>query len=165
MPLNDELFSQLEKLNTYDVNQLLNEDSIKDVPDGTIQINSINNDQFSYKLQVNDQRFAFYHRSNGITRSEIYNNGLKKFSPIINVINGMLSVADLFNRAYFTRIFDDVFVASGVQIMPFSSNDGDNIQRIINVAGSTFYPLAISLLMPLFMYTIVLEKEVKFQIK
>ena len=32
MPLNDELFSQLEKLNTYDVNQLLNEDSIKDVP-------------------------------------------------------------------------------------------------------------------------------------
>ena len=98
MPLNDELFSELEKLNTYDVNQLLNEDSIKDVPDGTIQINSINNDQFSYKLQVNDQRFAFYHRSNGITRSEIYNNGLKKFSPIIN---GMLSIADLFNRAYF----------------------------------------------------------------
>jgi len=44
--------------------------------------------------------------------------------------------------------------------MPFSSNDGENIQRIINVAGSTFYPLAVSLLMPMFMYTIVLEKEV-----
>lgn len=123
-------------------------------------INKASPEQFSYRLQVNDQKFSFYHRSNGVTRTEIWNDGLKKYSPIINVINGMLSIADLFNRAYFKRLFNDTFVASGVQIMPFSSNDGENIQRIINVAGSTFYPLAISLLMPLFMYTIVLEKEV-----
>jgi len=44
--------------------------------------------------------------------------------------------------------------------MPLTNNNDDYIQRIINVTGSTFYPLAISLLMPLFMYTIVLEKEV-----
>ena len=159
-PLNDELYSQLENLNSYDINTLFDEDSIKNVPDGTILINKINNKEFSYKLQVNDQKFFFYHRSNGVTRSEIYNQNKKGYVPILNVINGMLSIADLFNRDYFTRIFDDVFVASGVQIMPFSSNVGENVQRIINVAGSTFYPLAMSLLMPLFMYTIVLEKEV-----
>ena len=67
---------------------------------------------------------------------------------------------DLGNKTDIKKMFNDTFVASGVQIMPFSSNDGENVQRIINVAGSTFYPLAISLLMPLFMYTIVLEKEV-----
>lgn len=109
---------------------------------------------------MNDQRFSFYHRSNGITRTEVLNFNQNKYFPIINVINGMLSVTDLFNRAYFKRLFNDTFVASGVQVMPFSSNDGENVQRIINVAGSTFYPLAVSLLMPMFMYTIVLEKEV-----
>ena len=45
--------------------------------------------------------------------------------------------------------------------MPFTQDNNDNIQRIINLAGSTFYPMAVSLLMPLFMYTIVLEKESK----
>ena len=40
--------------------------------------------------------------------------------------------------------------------MPIKLDDNEeNIQRIINLAGSTFYPMAISLLMPLFMYSIV----------
>jgi hypothetical protein len=158
--LNEDLFKELEQLNNYDVNQLLEEEAIKNVPDGTILINKASTEVFSYKLQINDQRFSFYHRSNGVTRSEIWNEGQQKYSPYINVINGMLSIADLFNRAYFKAHFNDTFIASGIQIMPFSSNDGENVQRIINIAGSTFYPLAISLLMPLFMYTIVLEKEV-----
>ncbi len=76
-------------------------------------------------------------------------------------MNGILSAADLFNNAYFRKLFPDVFVMSGVQLMPFSKKDDkEYVQRIINITGSTFYPLAISLLMPLFMYTIVLEKEV-----
>lgn len=158
--LNEYLYKELELLNDYDVNQLLAEDTVGNIPDGTILINKASQESFSYKLQVNDQRFTFYHRPNGVTRTELWNDQLKKYSPYLNIINGMLSVADLFNRAYFKKIFNDTFVVSGVQIMPFSTNDGENVQRIINVAGSTFYPLAISLLMPLFMYTIVLEKEV-----
>ena len=147
-------------MNNFDVNQLANEDTIANVPDGTILINKANNLEFSYKLQINDQRFPSYHRGNGVTKTELFNENQKKYTPFVSVINGMLSIADLFNRAYFNNFFDDVFVASGIQIMPFTTSDGENIQRIINVAGSTFYPLAISLLMPLFMYTIVLEKEV-----
>jgi len=71
-----------------------------------------------------------------------------------------MSSADLINKAFFRSIFPDIFVVGGVQVMPLTNNNDDYIQRIINVTGSTFYPLAISLLMPLFMYTIVLEKEV-----
>jgi len=73
----------------------------------------------------------------------------------------MLWAVDLLNKSYIRRFFDDVFIISGVQIMPFKQDDSDNIQRIINLAGSTFYPMAVSLLMPLFLYTIVLEKESK----
>jgi len=76
------------------------------------------------------------------------------------VINGALWVTDLFNKAYFRHRFPDVFLVAGVQLMPIDANPSEYIDRIINVTGSTFYPLAISLLMPLFMYTIVLEKEV-----
>lgn len=69
--------------------------------------------------------------------------------------------ADLVNKAYIRNFFPNEFTVGGVQLMPLTNNDDDYIQRIINVTGSTFYPLAISLLMPLFMYTIVLEKEAK----
>ena len=72
----------------------------------------------------------------------------------------MLSTADLFNRAYFRQLFPKVFVMSGIQMMPFQRDSSEFVQRLINVTGATFYPLAISLLLPLFMYTIVLEKEV-----
>jgi ABC-type multidrug transport system fused ATPase/permease subunit len=44
--------------------------------------------------------------------------------------------------------------------MPLKIDDNEeNIQRLINIAGATFYPLALTLLMPLFMYNIVIEKE------
>jgi hypothetical protein len=82
-------------------------------------------------------------------------------NKIISGINGILSVADLFNRAYIRHFFDNVLIMFGLQFMPYQSNDSANIQRLINVIGATFYPIAISLLMPLFMYTIILEKEEK----
>jgi len=74
----------------------------------------------------------------------------------------MLWDTDLFNKAYIKKLFPKVKLISGVQLMPIKLDDNEeNIQRIINLAGSTFYPMAISLLMPLFMYSIVIEKERK----
>ena len=72
----------------------------------------------------------------------------------------MLWGTDLFNKAYIKKLFPKVKLISGVQLMPIKLDDNEeNIQRIINLSGSTFYPMAISLLMPLFMYSIVIEKE------
>ena len=102
-----------------------------------------------------------YHRSNGITKLSIFNPNKNDYNSVVNVINGMLWAVDLINKSYIRKFFDDVFIVSGVQIMPYKQDDNDNIQRIINLAGSTFYPMAVSLLMPLFLYTIVLEKESK----
>lgn len=102
-----------------------------------------------------------YHRSNGITKLSIFNPNKNDYNSVVNVINGILWAVDLINKSYIRKFFDDVFIVSGVQIMPYKQDDSDNIQRIINLAGSTFYPMAVSLLMPLFLYTIVLEKESK----
>jgi hypothetical protein len=161
--MQDDLYNRLENLNQFEFDQILNETNISSLPDGAIEINEINNSKFSYTLQVNDNRLPPYHRGNGITKLLVFNQNINGYSPVMNVPNGMISAADLFNRAYFKNFFEDVVVISGVQIMPYKQDDtgGENIQRIINLAGSTFYPMAVSLLMPLFMYTIVLEKESK----
>ena len=66
----------------------------------------------------------------------------------------------LFNKAYINKLFPNVTIVSGLQLMPISLDDNEeNIQRILNVAGIIFYPMSVSLLMPLFMYNIVIEKE------
>ena len=139
----------------------MNESNLSPIPDGAIEINKINSKEFSYTISINDNRFPFYHRTNGITKLSIYNPSKNDFNGVTNVINGMLWAVDLFNKSYIRKFFDDVFIVSGVQIMPYKQDVNDNIQRIINVAGATFYPMAVSLLMPLFLYTIVLEKEGK----
>ncbi len=45
--------------------------------------------------------------------------------------------------------------------MPIVGEDKGFILRIISVTGASLYPLALSLLLPIFMYVIVLEKEEK----
>lgn len=155
------MFKSLEELNTLDFNTLKqNENSIKNIPDGAIEIYNLNDTYFSYKLQVNDQKLRSYHRSNGVTKTLVYNPSRNSYSEVMNVINGALIICDLINSAYFRHFFSQDLLISGIQIFPLSSTEGENVQRVINISGSTFYPLAISLMMPLFMYTIILEKDV-----
>jgi hypothetical protein len=161
LSLNERLFNLSDEINQFDFNKLKNESNISILPDGAFMINKVNSNEFSYTVSINDNKLPQYHRSNGITKLSIYNPDAGKYNSVINVVNGILWAVDLINKSYIRKFFDDVFIVSGVQIMPFKQNDSDNIQRIINVAGATFYPMAVSLLMPLFLYNIVLEKESK----
>ena len=45
--------------------------------------------------------------------------------------------------------------------MPLLGQESSFIMTLINLAGSGLYPLSLSLLLPVFMYAIVLEKEEK----
>jgi hypothetical protein len=58
-------------------------------------------------------------------------------------------------------INDKVWIVSGVQYMPMVNEDRSFIIKIISVTGASLYPLALSLMLPIFMYVIVLEKEEK----
>ena len=72
----------------------------------------------------------------------------------------MLWAMGLLNKAYINKLFPDTNIISGLQLMPIALDDNEaNIQKIINVVGTIFYPLSVSLLMPLFIYNIVIEKE------
>lgn len=45
--------------------------------------------------------------------------------------------------------------------MPLVGEDKAFIMRIISITGATLFPMALGLLLPIFMYVIVLEKEEK----
>jgi hypothetical protein len=131
------------------------------LPDGAIKVEEINERNFTYRASVNDNRFPAYHRSNAVTMIDIWNPAIGGYTSILFVPNGMLWTVDLFNKAYFKHFFNNTEIITGVQMMPVEFDNNDNIQRLINLCGNIFYPMAVSLLMPLFMYTIVLEKESK----
>lgn len=50
---------------------------------------------------------------------------------------------------------------SGAVYMPPSGSEKGILDSIIDIAGASLYPLSLSLLLPVFMYNIVSEKEEK----
>ncbi len=84
---------------------------------------------------------------------------------MLMVAEGQLSLIDLVSRAYLHYLNPNVWLVSGVQYMPLIGEDRSFLLKLINVTGSTMYPMALALLLPVFLYAIVLEKEVTFSHK
>ena len=53
----------------------------------------------------------------------------------------------------------DVFLLSGVMHMPSVEDTSFYLQKAISLTGSFLYPVALSLLLPIFLSSLVLEKE------
>lgn len=68
---------------------------------------------------------------------------------------------DLIAKSYLSKIAGEkkVFLMSGSQVMPESTSSEAIMAKIISIGGGSLYPIALSLLLPVFMHTIVLEKE------
>ena len=159
--INSYLYDRSFELNFIELEELLNETSKTKVPDGAITVKNLDEKNFYYKIQINDLRAPFYHRGNGITLFYIYNgvSGAEKYERYPNSVIGMMWEIGLFNRAYINKLYN-ITIISGLQLMPIRLDDNEeNVQRVINLVGTIFYPMSISLLMPLFMYNIVIEKE------
>jgi len=75
------------------------------------------------------------------------------------VSDGQLALLDLINKAYLHKINSKYWIQSGIQYMPIKDQDKGFMMKIINLAGASLFPLSLSLLLPVFMYAIVLEKE------
>ena len=160
--INTYIYDRAFELNYLDLDTLFNETSLTKVPDGAITIKELDEKNFYYKMQIHDLRLPYYHRGNGVTLFYIYNGakGAERYERYPSALLGMMWGMGLFNKAYINKLFPNVTIVSGLQLMPISLDDNEeNIQRILNVAGIIFYPMSVCLLMPLFMYNIVIEKE------
>jgi hypothetical protein len=79
------------------------------------------------------------------------------------VFDGMISLIDLISRAYIQEINPKVFLVSGIQHMPKGPESANYLSKILNIMGTCLYPLALSLMLPVYLYTLVLEKEEKIK--
>jgi hypothetical protein len=73
----------------------------------------------------------------------------------------ILTLSDRMNNAYISQIFNETFVLSGQQFMPFSTGLKKETQKLMNYAGFILYPILLSMNLPVFLYNIVFEKEQK----
>jgi hypothetical protein len=113
-------------------------------------------------MAVNDNKYLQYHRNNGITKIGVYDPNKKNEMNYMGYsVEGTLSVADTINQAYIRTLHPDTFIQSGVQFMPFSPNFDLEINRLVNIIGLLVYPFGLCLLLPIIIYSIVIEKEKK----
>ena len=162
--INEYLFRTLEHLNRQQIDFKNKDSEVPDLellPDGAFKILEASEEKLQYNIQVNDLRYIQYHRNNGITKLGIQNPLTNTTSYFIRTIEGQISAADLVNKAYISKLFPNTYVYSGVQIMPLSPSFDQEIMRVINLLGSGLFPLSLCLLLPVFIYNIVLEKEQK----
>jgi hypothetical protein len=110
-------------------------------------------------MSVNDVYLDRYHRINGITSLRVWDSSGENYINIIKVKEGILWSMDVFNKAYFKQFIKNVEIIAATQFMPFEIDLNKESDNLMNVCGLFLYPMALSLLMPLFMYNIVLEKE------
>lgn len=77
----------------------------------------------------------------------------------------MNSIVDLIDRSYIYEITKNMgnplWVITGFSYYPLVGSIDGVVLRVLSVAGASLYPLSLSLLFPIFLYLIVLDKEGK----
>ena len=130
--INTYLYDRAFELNYIDVEKLLREENLTKVPDGAITIKKLDYKNFEYKMQINDLRLPYYHRGNGVTMFYIYNNdsNAQLYQTYPSSLIGMVWSIGLFNRAYISKLYPNLTIVSGLQLMPIRLDDNEqNIQR------------------------------------
>ena len=130
------------------------------MPDGTVVFEEANENKLSAVIQINDCRTFQYHRTNGLTAIRMRENSTSPWGGFITVPEGQLSFVDLLNAAYIKTVTKgEIDLYTGIVYMPPTGDGNILVNSIINLVGSTIFPLALSLLFPVFLYATVLEKE------
>ena len=80
-----------------------------------------------------------------------------KYQFFITVPEGQLAFADLLNSAYAKSVINKT-INTILLYFPVVANSQTLINNIINLVASTIFPISLSLLLPVFLYAIVLEK-------
>ena len=160
--INQDIYNTLKVMND---NPLHHHQSmyISMLPDGAVTFYNASRNSIKYKAQINDQRFFSYHRQNGVTKLALAKSDGSDGTHLLTITDGMLTLIDMLHQALFRQLFDDTEIMTLVQYMPITVHESAELNRLLNVMGASLYPIALSLLLPVFMYSVVLEKEERLQ--
>ena len=104
-------------------------------------------------------------RNNGFTKIQVlsgFETDEKDMDkPTLQVAVGMMALLDLVTNSFMRIITSDYLVITGQQPMPVVIIANEQVTKLLNLIGANLYPLSLSLLLPIYMYAIVYEKEEK----
>jgi len=129
------------------------------LPDGAITFYEASLKNLSYKIQINDINSPEYHRGNGITKFYYGNYESGSTSAMVRTPDGQLALIDLLSRSYMSMINPNVVLTSGSQYMPMAGIETNFLLKLLSMTETILYPISLSLLLAVFMSTLVLEKE------
>lgn len=157
------LYQRLVELSNTDY-QVIKSGGLDYLPDGTISIDSLSNSSLSFDAKINDVRDLQYHRKNGLTRINetkyIKDTDIAIYVPEYIPPYGMLHTVDAITTSYINYLTESS-LQSGYITMPDLEGAVSFIDTIINFVAVLVFPISLSLLFPVFLYTVVLEKEEK----
>jgi hypothetical protein len=81
-----------------------------------------------------------------------------RYSAYYTIAEGFLSIMDMVSSAFIKNVTGKT-VVSGYAYMPFNEEGGVFVEMLINTVATIIFPLSLSLLLPVFLYLTVLEKE------
>lgn len=127
-------------------------------------ISTLNSNDLSFDVKVKDVRELDMLRANGIS-SISYNktrkdNGNMEVTSEITPYAGILMVTHWLTQS-FIQYTTGKKVESGVFFMPEDESGISFVDTLISFIAVLIFPVSLSLLFPVFLYTVVLEKEEK----
>ncbi|CAK64013.1 unnamed protein product (macronuclear) [Paramecium tetraurelia] len=156
--INEDIYERIQYLNTQPFYRGRDLDDIWMIPDGAFTFHNANEEYLNVTIQVNDLRIPEYHRANGITKV-FFKVAENKTNNLMLVAEAQVGLIDLITRAYLHQLNPKIWLISGIQYMPLIGEDRNLVQKAINLMGALLFPLSLSLLLPVFLYAIVLDKE------
>ena len=160
--INKYLYNRAVDLNHIPIKLLDEEKALTIVPEAAITIQNLNETYFKFKIQVRDYIVSDYHRGSGVTLFYIFNDNSREYEIFPSAITGSLWTIGIMNKAYIHELFPNITLIGGVQILPITPEDNEiNVNMILCIVVAGIYPIALSLLIPLYIYNIVYEREKK----
>ena len=150
----------LEQVKKADLEQFERGDDLKtELPDGLIKFKRASENEVNAVVGINDFRLPEYHKNNGVTKILVKTSVTTTISTYQFVTEGTMSLIDKLSQAFLQQHSQQEVIAGSYMYMPFSGEDKSFINKMINVIGSGLYPLGLSLLLPVLLFTAVSEKE------
>lgn len=158
--VNIDIYDTIEYLNDIDNDQMRNTSVLDKIADGAVTFFQANAGKLQADIKINDLRLLDYHRPDGVTRIRFFNNKSNNFQSYYLISEGLLSLQHAITAAY-TKHTTTKSLESGYIYMPFLPNSSALVDILVNTVTTILFPISLSLLLPVFLYLIVLEKEEK----
>lgn len=159
------LYYHLDELGSTEIsfiNRTLDDNEhVQALPDAVYRVTEANDANLIYDVRVNDHHMWHYHRENGFTKIGIQDKKLNITSSAHRVMEGQIEAASIINKAYIKNNFNNVTVMAGINMYPLHFDIRMVIEIFQNIESCAMLPFALCLSLPVFMYTLVLEKEKK----